>query len=100
MNYDKVEDTFFEAFGGKYVRALITGPNESIVKRAAYDSTSTPFINARISVEYMLPIISPLAAKAIVVGIIIEKIKIKVSIFFIVSPPYFCPTIIAYFASK
>ena len=42
MNYDKVEDTFFEAFQGKYVRALITGPNESIVKRAAYDSTSTP----------------------------------------------------------
>ncbi|MBE6499138.1 MAG: formylmethanofuran--tetrahydromethanopterin N-formyltransferase [Methanobrevibacter thaueri] len=42
MNYDKVEDTFFEAFQGKYVRALITGPTESIVKRAAYDSTSTP----------------------------------------------------------
>ena len=29
MNYDKVEDTFFEAFEGKYVRALITGPNEA-----------------------------------------------------------------------
>jgi hypothetical protein len=42
MNYDKVEDTFFEAFQGKYVRALITGPTEKIVKRAAYDSTSTP----------------------------------------------------------
>ena len=42
MNYDKVEDTFFEAFEGKYVRALITGPTEAIVKRAAYDSTSTP----------------------------------------------------------
>ena len=42
MNYDKVEDTFFEAFEGKYVRALITGPTEEIVKRAAYDSTSTP----------------------------------------------------------
>ena len=42
MIYDKVEDTFFEAFEGKYVRALITGPNEKIVKRAAYDSTSTP----------------------------------------------------------
>ena len=39
MDYDKVEDTFFEAFEGKYVRALITGPNEAIVKRAAYDST-------------------------------------------------------------
>ena len=33
FNYDKVEDTFFEAFEGKYVRALITGPNEKIVKR-------------------------------------------------------------------
>ena len=42
MNYDKVEDTFFEAFEGKYVRALITGPTKDIVKRAAYDSTSTP----------------------------------------------------------
>ena len=42
MSYDKVDDTFFEAFEGKYVRALITGPNEKIVKRAAYDSTSTP----------------------------------------------------------
>ena len=42
MNYDRVEDTFFEAFEGKYVRALITGPNENIVTRAAYDSTSTP----------------------------------------------------------
>ncbi|MEE1156343.1 MAG: formylmethanofuran--tetrahydromethanopterin formyltransferase, partial [Methanobrevibacter sp.] len=42
MIYDKVEDTFFEAFEGKYVRALITGPSEEIVKRAAYDSTSTP----------------------------------------------------------
>ena len=42
MNYDNVEDTFFEAFEGKYVRALITGPTKEIVKRAAYDSTSTP----------------------------------------------------------
>ena len=42
MNYDNVEDTFFEAFEGKYVRALITGPTEKIVKSAAYDSTSTP----------------------------------------------------------
>lgn len=42
MNYDKVEDTFFEAFEGKYVRVLITGPTEKIVKSAAYDSTSTP----------------------------------------------------------
>lgn len=42
MNYDKIEDTYFEAFEGKYVRALITGPNMEIVRRAAYDSTSTP----------------------------------------------------------
>lgn len=42
MTYENVEDTFFEAFEGKYVRALITGPTEEIVKRAAYDSTSTP----------------------------------------------------------
>ena len=30
MSYEKVEDTFFEAFEGKYVRALITGPTENI----------------------------------------------------------------------
>ena len=42
MSYETVEDTFFEAFEGKYVRALITGPNEKIVRRAAFDSTSTP----------------------------------------------------------
>lgn len=42
MNYEIVEDTFFEAFNGKYVRALITGPDEEIVRRAGFDSTSTP----------------------------------------------------------
>lgn len=42
MNIEKVEDTFFEAFEGKYVRAMITGPNMEIVKKAAYDSTATP----------------------------------------------------------
>ena len=42
MSYEKVDDTFFEAFDGIYIRALITGPNEKIVKQAAYDSTSTP----------------------------------------------------------
>ena len=42
MSYEKVEDTFFEAFEGKYVRALITGQNEKMVRRAAFDSTSTP----------------------------------------------------------
>ena len=42
MSYEKVEDTFFEAFEGQYVRVLITGPNKELVERAAYDSTSTP----------------------------------------------------------
>lgn len=42
MSYEKVENTFFEAFEGQYVRALITGPTKELVERAAYDSTSTP----------------------------------------------------------
>lgn len=42
MSYSHVEDTYFEAFEGKYVRALITAPNMEILKKAAYDSTSTP----------------------------------------------------------
>ena len=42
MKYEKVEDTYFEAFSGFYVRLLITGPTEKIVKKAAYDSTATP----------------------------------------------------------
>ena len=42
MDYTNVEDTFFEAFNGKYVRALITAPNMKILKKAAYDSTATP----------------------------------------------------------
>ncbi|WP_178649641.1 formylmethanofuran--tetrahydromethanopterin N-formyltransferase [uncultured Methanobrevibacter sp.] len=42
MDYNHVEDTYFEAFEGKYVRALITAPNMEILKKAAYDSTSTP----------------------------------------------------------
>ena len=42
MKYEKVENTFFEAFKGHYIRALITGPTEKIVKKAAYDSTATP----------------------------------------------------------
>ena len=41
MSYEKVENTFFEAFEGQYVRALITGPTKELVERAAYDSTST-----------------------------------------------------------
>lgn len=42
MDYSHVEDTYFEAFEGKYVRALITAPNMEILKKAAYDSTATP----------------------------------------------------------
>lgn len=37
-----VEDTFFEAFEGKYVRALITADFEETVRKAAFDSTATP----------------------------------------------------------
>jgi formylmethanofuran--tetrahydromethanopterin N-formyltransferase len=40
--YDIVEDTFFEAFKGIYIRTLITADHENILKQAAYDSTSTP----------------------------------------------------------
>jgi formylmethanofuran--tetrahydromethanopterin N-formyltransferase len=40
--YSIIEDTFFEAFEGKYVRALITAEDEETLKQAAYDSTSTP----------------------------------------------------------
>lgn len=42
MDYTHVEDTYFEAFEGKYVRALITAPNTEILRKAAYDSTATP----------------------------------------------------------
>lgn len=42
VNYDKVEDTFFESFDGMYIRALITAEDELTVKQAAYDSTATP----------------------------------------------------------
>ena len=42
MNYDKIEDTFFESMNGKYIRALITAEDWDTVKAAAYDSTSTP----------------------------------------------------------
>ncbi|MDR3063485.1 MAG: formylmethanofuran--tetrahydromethanopterin N-formyltransferase [Methanobrevibacter sp.] len=40
--YDKVQDTFFEAFNGRFIRALITADDEDILAQAAYDSTSTP----------------------------------------------------------
>ena len=42
VNYDKVEDTFFESFDGMYIRALITAEDELTVKEAAYDATATP----------------------------------------------------------
>ena len=42
VNYDKVEDTFFEYFDGMYIRALITAEDELTVKQAAYDCTATP----------------------------------------------------------
>ena len=42
VNYEKVEDTFFEYFDGMYIRALITAEDELTVKQAAYDSTATP----------------------------------------------------------
>ena len=40
--YSLIEDTFFEAFEGKYVRALITADDVRTLKQAVYDSTSTP----------------------------------------------------------
>ncbi|MBU4607208.1 MAG: formylmethanofuran--tetrahydromethanopterin formyltransferase, partial [Methanobacterium sp.] len=44
MPYDikRIENTFAEAFTGKCVRAIITAEDEEIVKKAAYDATSTP----------------------------------------------------------
>jgi formylmethanofuran--tetrahydromethanopterin N-formyltransferase len=39
---DLIEDTFFEAFSGKYIRVLITADDKETLKQAAYDSTSTP----------------------------------------------------------
>lgn len=41
-NYSLVEDTFFESFRGKYIRALITAEDEQTAREAAYDSTATP----------------------------------------------------------
>ncbi|OWT33525.1 formylmethanofuran--tetrahydromethanopterin formyltransferase [Methanobrevibacter sp. 87.7] len=41
-DYSLVEDTFFESFTGKYIRALITAEDEQTAKEAAYDSTATP----------------------------------------------------------
>ncbi|MDR2967470.1 MAG: formylmethanofuran--tetrahydromethanopterin N-formyltransferase [Methanobacteriaceae archaeon] len=40
--YSIIEDTFCEAFKGRYIRALITTDDDKTLKQAAYDSTSTP----------------------------------------------------------
>jgi formylmethanofuran--tetrahydromethanopterin N-formyltransferase len=40
--WDKVDDTFAEAFSGLCCRALVTADDKKTLKRAAYDSTSTP----------------------------------------------------------
>lgn len=37
-----MDNAFFEAFEGKYIRALITADDIDTLKQAAYDSTSTP----------------------------------------------------------
>ncbi|MBZ9571340.1 formylmethanofuran--tetrahydromethanopterin N-formyltransferase [Methanobrevibacter sp. TMH8] len=42
MNKGIIEDTFAECFSGKYIRALITAEDDETLKKAAYDSTSTP----------------------------------------------------------
>ncbi|MGL6299126.1 MAG: formylmethanofuran--tetrahydromethanopterin N-formyltransferase [Methanobacteriaceae archaeon] len=39
---DIIENTYFEAFDGIYIRAIITAEDEKTLYRAAYDSTSTP----------------------------------------------------------
>ncbi|WP_067259082.1 formylmethanofuran--tetrahydromethanopterin N-formyltransferase [Methanobrevibacter cuticularis] len=41
-NKNLIEDTFFECFSGKYIRALITADDKDTLKQAAFDSTSTP----------------------------------------------------------
>ena len=38
----EIEDTFCEAFDGIYARIIVTADDDEILKRAAYDSTSTP----------------------------------------------------------
>lgn len=40
--FDKIKDTYAEAFGGICCRAIITAEDEETLRRAAYDSTSTP----------------------------------------------------------
>jgi formylmethanofuran--tetrahydromethanopterin N-formyltransferase len=38
----EIEDTFCEAFDGIYARVIVTADDDEILKKAAYDSTSTP----------------------------------------------------------
>jgi formylmethanofuran--tetrahydromethanopterin N-formyltransferase len=40
--YDKIEDTYAEAFSGICCRVIITAEDEETLRRAAYDATSTP----------------------------------------------------------
>jgi len=40
--YDKIEDTYAEAFSGICCRVIITSEDEEILWKAAYDATSTP----------------------------------------------------------
>ncbi len=42
INNVPIDDTFCEIFDGKCVRTIITADHDEIIKRAAYDSTSTP----------------------------------------------------------
>lgn len=42
INGVPIDNTFCEIFDGKCIRTIITADNDEILKRAAYDSTSTP----------------------------------------------------------
>lgn len=42
INDVPIDDTFCEIFDGKCIRTIITADHDEIIKRAAYDSTSTP----------------------------------------------------------
>ncbi|MGZ7048604.1 MAG: formylmethanofuran--tetrahydromethanopterin N-formyltransferase, partial [Methanobacterium sp.] len=38
----EIEDTYSEAFDGIFSRIIITADDDEILKKAAYDATSTP----------------------------------------------------------
>ena len=40
--WDKIEDTYAEAFKGICCRVIITADDDETLRRAAYDATSTP----------------------------------------------------------